>query len=88
MLLMHGFSPDRMRGNLAAFFVLTSLLTLLTLALAGQISVWHFKLALTFLPAVLLGNALADTIAHRLDKQLLQRLSLGLCTLAALGLLL
>ena len=88
VLLMHGFSPDRMRGNLAAFFVLTSLLTLLTLALAGQISVWHFKLALTFLPAVLLGNALADTIAHRLDKQLLQRLSLGLCTLAALGLLL
>jgi len=88
VLLMHGFSPDRMRGNLAAFFVLTSLLTLLTLALAGQVSVWHFKLALTFLPAVLLGNALADAIAHRLDKPLLQRLSLGLCTLAALGLLL
>ncbi len=88
VLLMHGFSPDRMRGNLAAFFVLTSLLTLLTLALAGQISVWHFKLALTFLPAVLLGNALADAIADRLDKQLLQRLSLGLCTFAALGLLL
>ncbi|HCL23978.1 MAG TPA: sulfite exporter TauE/SafE family protein, partial [Halomonas sp.] len=49
---------------------------------------WHFKLALTFLPAVLLGNALADAIADRLDKQLLQRLSLGLCTFAALGLLL
>lgn len=88
VLLMHGFSPDRMRGNLAAFFVITSLLTLATLALAGQLSIWHFKLALTFLPAVLIGNALADAVAHRLDKVLLQRCSLALCTLAALGLLL
>lgn len=87
VLLMHGFSPDRMRGNLAAFFILTSLLTLTTLALAGLVSVWHFKLALTFLPAVLVGNALADAIAHRLDKRLLQGASLALCTLAALGLL-
>ena len=87
VLLMHGFPPDRMRGNLAAFFILTSLLTLLTLALAGQLSVWHFKLALTFLPAVLLGNAVADAVAHRLDTRLLQMASLALCTLAALGLL-
>ncbi|WP_083002629.1 sulfite exporter TauE/SafE family protein [Halomonas sp. GT] len=87
VLLMHGFPPDRLRGNLAAFFILTSLLTLTTLALAGQVSAWHFKLALTFLPAVLIGNALADTIAHRLDRRLLQGVSLGLCTLAALGLL-
>lgn len=87
VLLMHGFHPDRMRGNLAAFFIVTSLLTLATLALAGLVSTWHFKLALTFLPAVLVGNALTDVIAHRLDKRLLQGASLALCTLAALGLL-
>ncbi|WP_249977223.1 sulfite exporter TauE/SafE family protein [Vreelandella olivaria] len=87
VLLMHGLPPDRVRGNLAAFFILTSTLTLITLAFAGQISLWHFKLALTFLPAVLIGNALADAIAHRLDRRLLQGASLALCTLAALGLL-
>lgn len=87
VLLMHALPPDRVRGNLAAFFILTSTLTLFTLALAGQVSLWHFKLALTFLPAVLIGNALADAIAHRLDRRLLQGASLVLCTLAALGLL-
>ncbi|WP_237673547.1 sulfite exporter TauE/SafE family protein [Vreelandella profundi] len=87
VLLMHGLPPDRMRGNLAAFFILTSTLTLITLALADQIQLWHFQIALTFLPAVLIGNALADTLAHRLDRRLLQGASLTLCTLAAIGLL-
>jgi uncharacterized membrane protein YfcA len=59
-----------------------------TLALANQIQLWHFQVALTFLPAVLIGNALADAIAHRLDRRLLQGVSLALCTFAALGLLL
>ena len=84
---MHGLPTDRVRGNLAAFFILTSLLTLITLALADQIQLWHFQVALTFLPAVLIGNALADTVAHRLDRRMLQGASLALCTLAALGLL-
>ncbi|WP_445157159.1 TSUP family transporter [Halomonas sp. E14] len=88
VLLMHGLSPDRLRGNLSAFFILTASLTLVTLALAGQVRLWHLGLALTFLPAVLAGNALADRIAHRLDRRRLQGASLALCTLAALGLLL
>lgn len=88
VLLMHGFPPDRMRGNLAAFFIVASFLTLITLALAQQIQLWHIKVAFTLLPAVLIGNALAAAIAHRLDKRLLQNASLALCTLAALGLLL
>ncbi|MBP5981957.1 MAG: sulfite exporter TauE/SafE family protein [Halomonas sp.] len=88
VLLMHGFPPDRMRGSLAAFFIVTSLLTLATLALAQQVHLWHFKVALTLLPAVLLGNLIADRIAHRLDRRLLQYASLTLCTAAAIGLLL
>lgn len=87
VLLMHGLPADRVRGNLAAFFILTSMLTLMTLALANQVQLWHFQVALTFLPAVLIGNALADAIAHRIDRRWLQGASLVLCTLAALGLL-
>lgn len=88
VLLMHGLPPDRMRGNLAAFFILTSTFTLLTLALAGQVSVWHFGVAATLLPAVLLGNALANRIASKLDRRWLQGVSLSLCALSVLGLLL
>jgi uncharacterized membrane protein YfcA len=88
VILMHGLPADRVRGNLAAFFILTSMLTIITLAFANQIQLWHFQVALTFLPAVLVGNAVADAIAHRLDRRLLQGASLALCTLAALGLLL
>ncbi|PMR72260.1 sulfite exporter TauE/SafE family protein [Billgrantia endophytica] len=87
VLLLHGLSPDRLRGNLSAFFIITSLLTLATLAIAGQVGTWHLVLAVTLLPAVLVGNALADRIAHRLDRHVLQGASLSLCTLAALGLL-
>ncbi|WFM70146.1 sulfite exporter TauE/SafE family protein [Halomonas sp. CKK8] len=88
VLLMHGFSPDRLRGNLAAFFIVTSLLTLATLALVGRIGAWHLGMAASFAPAVLAGTWLANRIAHRLDRRLLQGASLSLCTLAALGLLL
>ncbi|MGE6607287.1 sulfite exporter TauE/SafE family protein [Halomonas sp. NPDC076908] len=87
VLLMHSLPADRVRGNLAAFFILTSMLTLITLVLADQLQLWHFQVALTFLPAVLIGNALAHAVAHRLDRRLLQEASLVLCTFAALGLL-
>lgn len=88
VVLLHGFSPDRLRGTLSAYFVVTALMTLVTLALAGLIHAWHFGLALTFAPGVLAGSWLASRIAHRLDRRLLQGASLSLCTLAALGLLL
>lgn len=88
VLLMHGLPPDRVRGNLAAFFIVTSSLTIITLALAGQVGIWHFGAALTLLPAVLLGNALANRIAARLNRRWLQTISLTLCVCSALGLLL
>ncbi len=88
VLLLHGLPPDRLRGTLSAFFVVTSLLTLFTLALVGRVSVWHLAMALSFAPAVLFGTWLANHVAHRCDRRLLQGASLSLCTLAALALLL
>ncbi|SDO30465.1 hypothetical protein SAMN04487957_105110 [Halomonas shengliensis] len=88
VLLLHGLSPDRLRGTLSAFFVVTALMTLATLAPAGMVSAWHFAMAFTFAPGVMAGSWLAGRIAHRLDRRLLQGASLALCTLAALGLLL
>lgn len=87
-LLMHRLPPDSVRGNLAAFFICSASMTLIALTLAGQVRLWHLGMALTFLPSILLGNALARAIAHRIDRRVLQYSSLGISTLAALGLLL
>lgn len=87
-LLMHRLPADSARGNLAAFFTCSTSMTLLALLLAGQIQLWHLGLALTFIPAVVLGNVLAALVAYRLDRRALQRASIVLSTAAALGLLL
>lgn len=86
-LLMHRLPADSARANLSAFFICSATMTLLALLIAGKIHVWHLTLAATFVPAVILGNVLAARIAHRLDRGALQRSSLLLSTLAALGLI-
>ncbi|QJQ97046.1 MULTISPECIES: sulfite exporter TauE/SafE family protein [Halomonadaceae] len=87
-LLMHRLPPDSVRGNLAAFFVCSASMTIIALTLAGQIQLWHLAMALSLLPWILIGNALAKACAHRLNRQALKYSSLALSTLAALGLLL
>lgn len=86
-LLMHRLPADSARANLSAFFIASATMTLLALLVAGKVQLWHLGLAVTFLPAVVLGNVLASRIAHRLDRRTLQRSSLILSTIAALGLL-
>lgn len=87
-LLMHRLPPDAARANLSAFFICSAAMTLAVLLLVGQLQLWHLAMALTFVPGVVLGNVLAARTAHRLDRRALQRSSLVLSTLAALGLLL
>ncbi|WP_043528752.1 sulfite exporter TauE/SafE family protein [Litchfieldella xinjiangensis] len=87
-LLMHRLPPDSIRGNLAAFFICSASMTLIALALAGQIRLWHLAIALTFLPFIVIGNTLARPLAQRVDRRFLQYASLAISTLAALGLLL
>lgn len=86
-LLLHGLPPDRLRGNLAAYFIVTASLTLALLALAGRVGLWHLQLALSFLPAILVGHLLGAWLAPRLDARAIQYGSLAVCTLAALLLL-
>ncbi|MBF8223303.1 sulfite exporter TauE/SafE family protein [Halomonas sp. 328] len=86
-LLLHGLPPDRLRGNLAAYFIVTASLTLALLALAGRVGLWHWQLALSYLPAVLVGHLLGAWLAPRLNARVIQAASLTVCTLAALVLL-
>lgn len=87
-LLMRRLPPDSIRGNLAAFFICSASMTLVALLFAGQVRLWHLGMALTFLPSILLGNALARAIAHRVDRRVLQYVSLTISALAAVSLLL
>lgn len=86
-LLLHGLPPDRLRGNLAAYVIVTASLTLALLALAGRVTLWHWQLALSFLPAILAGHLLGAWLAPRLNARVIQAASLTVCSLAALVLL-
>nr|WP_300309015.1 sulfite exporter TauE/SafE family protein [Halomonas sp.] len=88
VLLMHGMPMERLRGNLAAFFLISSLMTLSALAFAGKVNLWLVLMSLSFFAFVVMGNALGALLAPRLPRRLLQGVSLGLCTAAAIGLLL
>nr|WP_148254534.1 sulfite exporter TauE/SafE family protein [Aidingimonas lacisalsi] len=86
-LLMQRLPPDSIRGNLAAFFTVSATMTLCALGLVGHISLWHIGLAVTFVPAILLGNGLAKVLSPRMDPRIIRLGSLALCTTAAIGLL-
>ncbi|WP_308126705.1 MULTISPECIES: sulfite exporter TauE/SafE family protein [Halomonas] len=88
VLLMHGMPMDRLRGNLAAFFLISSLMTLASLAAVGKVPLWLLAVSLSFLPMVLVGHGLGAALAPRLPRRLLQGASLTLCAAAAIGLLL
>lgn len=87
VLLMHGMPMERLRGSLAAFFLISSFMTLAALAVAGQVSGWRLGVSLSFLPLVVAGHALGAALAPHIPRGLLQAVSLGLCALAALSLL-
>lgn len=87
VLLMHGMPMERLRGNLAAFFLISSLMTLVALAVAGQVDGWRLGVSLSFLPLVVAGHALGAALAPHIPRGLLQVASLGLCAMAALSLL-
>lgn len=87
VLLMHGMPMERLRGNLAAFFLISSIMTLAALAMAGQVHFWTLGVSLSFLPLVVAGHALGAILAPYISRGLLQVGSLGLCALAAFSLL-
>lgn len=87
VLLMHGMPMDRLRGNLAAFFLISSLMTLASLAAVGRVPLWLLGVSLSFMPMVVAGHALGAVLAPKLPRRLLQAASLTLCAAAALGLL-
>ncbi|WMC12086.1 sulfite exporter TauE/SafE family protein [Oceanimonas pelagia] len=87
VLVMHGADMHRIRANLAGFFVVSTLMSVGALASGGFLTQAHLMMALPLAPAALLGNWLAVHTLHLVSRPVMHYGSLGLCTLAVIGML-
>ena len=74
----------RIRANLAAFFVVSCIITLLILAPVGHFGWRHVALSLPLIPATLAGFWVARRTMHRLSPKVIRGGSLALCAASGL----
>ncbi|OAN18317.1 permease [Photobacterium jeanii] len=82
-LLLQHQQADLIRANLSAFFVVSSLLSLIAQVPAGHMGMQHLYLSLPLLPASFLGYVLAMRTVNRINKKTIRIVSLGVCCLSA-----
>jgi len=83
-LVMQHEGGDYIRGNLAAFFIVSASMSLLMLSAVGRFGAAEFMLSLPLIPAALAGYWVAMRYLHLVSPELLRRASLALCTGAGL----
>ena len=76
-----------MRSTMAAYFSIGSLLSIGALAIAGEIGIRQWQLALMLLPAVGLGVLTSRRYQDRLDPATIRPVVLVVCTIASVALL-
>lgn len=81
-LVLQHQANDFIRANMAAFFVVSCLMSLAMLATVDRFGWPEIQLALPLMPATLLGYWLAMQSLHLISHQNLRRASLLLCALA------
>ncbi len=84
-LLMQHQQANLIRGNMAAFFVVGGVMSLLVQIPIGYMTLSHLYLSLPLLPAGYLGYRVALQVVDRLSQQLIRRMSLLLCTVSGAG---
>ena len=73
-LLMKTFNPAKARGTLAATFVFGSIVSMVTLAVGGQVTTYQLKYAVLYLPLAILGLVAANYFNRFVDRRLLNRI--------------
>ena len=81
-LVLQHQENDFIRATLAAFFVVSCLLSLIMLTIVGRFGVDHILISLPLLPATLAGYWVAMQTLHLISHQNLRRYSLFLCAVA------
>ncbi|MGB1272321.1 MAG: TSUP family transporter [Endozoicomonas sp.] len=77
-------SGDRVRGNLAAFFIVCNCVSLAVLSVIGLFDIPRLLSGLALFPAVLCGDWVAGRIVSRGDRETIRRVLLVLCCLSGL----
>ncbi len=83
-LLLQNEQPERLRANLAGYFAITGLLSLVILHFSGYFSYSQFKYSLLMLPAPFLATYLAFKVRHRIRAEVVRYAVLVLCSLSAI----
>ena len=83
-LLLTGREAGKFRAALSAFFMVSTCISLLILALSGMVSWRDLLLSVLLLPAVLLGFIASGILLPRVDKRRTRLLTLTLCGASAL----
>ncbi|POF56605.1 permease, partial [Vibrio vulnificus] len=84
-LLLQHQEANQLRGNLSAFFVFSSLISLAIQIPAGFFTLYHLKITLPLIPAAWLGYKLALITTASLPKEQIRIGALTLCGLSGIG---
>ncbi|MDH5804247.1 MAG: sulfite exporter TauE/SafE family protein, partial [Gemmatimonadota bacterium] len=74
---------SRIRGTLAGYFVIGTMMSLSGLGVAGKLGFLQLNLAVLLLPGIFVGFALSSRVAPWLDKGYARPMALGLSALAS-----
>lgn len=83
-LLMQEEEPESIRANLAAFFCLTNIVSLVALHYSGRFSMNDFMAIVWLLPAPIIASIIAYRVRHKIKKQVMQYGVLVLCSLSGI----
>lgn len=81
-LLLQHQEANQLRGNLSAFFVFSSIISLLVQFPAGFLTLHHLWITIPLIPAAWLGYKLAQLTTQSLPKEKIRYGALLLCTLS------
>ncbi|USD66652.1 sulfite exporter TauE/SafE family protein [Vibrio sp. SCSIO 43136] len=84
-LLLQHQEANSLRGNLSAFFVASSLISLIVQLFIGFFTLEHLWAILPLLPAAWLGYFLAGKFVHHFSKQWIRYCALALCLTSGIG---
>jgi len=81
-LVLQHEENDFIRANLAAFFIVSCLMSLAMLATVDRFGWPHIQISLPLIPATLIGYWLAMRTLHKISHKRLRMVSLSLCVVA------
>lgn len=87
-LVLRHYAPEAMRATMSGFFLVGVTISLASLFAVGEMGAAQLRATSQLLPAVFLGTLASIPARRRIDRQLAQRLVLGLSGSAAFALLL